>query len=438
MNLIQNLANLWWYLIVIAVIVLVHEFGHFIVARIFRVRVDIFSFGFGPRLFGLRIGDTEFRCSAIPIGGYVRMADAESDGSRAVTAKPRWQRILIALAGPSINVVLSVGLLAGLFMVRFPQRAITRDPVVEWLDPNGPAAKSGVREGDHIVQIDGIAHPAWEDIELREMADVGRPESVWVRRGDSRLHLFVKPSYDPKRAIGYLGWGQRSAVRIAGVVRGIPADRAGLRSGDILVSVAGRTLNAPAHLQEALAEAAGIPIEITFLHDGQSINTQITAQPAHSGSGGQTSWMIGVSLEPAYGFIKLPARAAIVESVRKNLQMAVLIVEFLDGVFEQRMPARSIDGPIEIAEISGQAARAGAPALLQLVAAISLNLAVFNLLPVPILDGGVILVLLVEASLRHDLGFKVKDAVARAGFAFLVVLTALAIYNDIAKMMPNG
>jgi regulator of sigma E protease len=416
-------------------VVLVHEFGHFVAARAFGVRVDIFSFGFGPRLFGFKSGDTDFRCSAIPLGGYIRMSAGVHNDIRAVTSKPRWQRIIIALAGPSINVLLSIGLLTGTFMVRFPQRSTNHDPLVEWMDPAGAAAKAGILKGDRIVRIDAIDHPTWESVELKDLAGAGRPESVWVLRGDRPVHLWVTPIYDESRASGNSGWAQRSEVQIAGVVPGKAADLAGLRRGDILVSVNGDVLVAPQSLQEALAEGTGEPVEIVYRREGENRKVQVTAERAPSTP---ARWIIGVSLEPAFGFSKLPLSLAIVESVRRNMQMTDLIFEFLDGVFARRMSPRSIDGPIQIANISSQAALEGAPALLELMATISLNLAVLNLLPLPILDGGMISMLLVEAMLRRDLGFSVKETVSRVGLVFILVLTAFVIYNDISKLMSGG
>lgn len=186
-------ALLWWYTFVVGAIVIVHEFGHYSMARLFRVRVQVFNFGFGPRLFGLRRGETDLRCSAIPLGGYVGMADGPAEDPHTLAAKPRWQRILIALAGPLINIVLSVCLVAGLFMVRFPEAGKLVDPLIGWVDPNGPASRAGIRESDRIVGIDDAAHPRWGEVQMREIVGAGRATRVCLTEAPISRRLTVQP-----------------------------------------------------------------------------------------------------------------------------------------------------------------------------------------------------------------------------------------------------
>src|SRR5580693_7286531 len=201
------IQNILWLLVLIGVMILIHEAGHFWAARFFDVKVETFSFGFGPRLFGFRKGETDFRFSAILFGGYVRMAgeqagDETASDPRSLLAKPRWQRVIIAFAGPFINVVLAVVLLAGLFMVEYQKVPNPNSPLVGYVAPGGPAAQAGIREGDQVVQIDGISDPTWEDIALREMGSVRKPMDVWVRRDGQRLHFTVTPSFDEKESMG--------------------------------------------------------------------------------------------------------------------------------------------------------------------------------------------------------------------------------------------
>jgi regulator of sigma E protease len=201
----QVLQSIWWYLVLIGVMILIHELGHYWAARFFDVKVETFSFGFGPRLFGFRKGETDFRFSAILFGGYVRMAgeqagDETASDPRSLLAKPRWQRVIIAFAGPAINVVLAVVLLAGLFMVEYPKVPNPHSPLVGYVAADGAAAQAGIKEGDQVVQIDGITDPTWEDIALREMGSVRRPMDVWVRSDGQRMHFAVTPAYDEKQA----------------------------------------------------------------------------------------------------------------------------------------------------------------------------------------------------------------------------------------------
>src|SRR5271166_6481526 len=185
------LQNFWWYLVLIGVMILIHEAGHYFVARLFDVKVETFSFGFGPRLFGFRRGETDFRFSAILFGGYVKMAgeqpnDESAADPRGLFAKPRWQRLLIAFAGPAINIVLAVVLLTGLFMAHFPKVPTLHDPVVGYVVPDGPAAQAGIREGDQVVQIENTANPTWEDIAVKEIASAREALQIWVKRNGER------------------------------------------------------------------------------------------------------------------------------------------------------------------------------------------------------------------------------------------------------------
>src|SRR5579863_8741363 len=233
------LQNIWWALIMIGVMILIHELGHYWAARFFDVRVDAFSFGFGPRLFGFKRGDTDFRFSPILFGGYVKMAgdqpgDDNVQDPRALLAKPRWQRLVIAFAGPFMNIVLAVGILTGLYMVRFPKFPNHANPTVGYVVPGGPADKAGVKEGDRILQVDDNTKPTWEDISLKEVASAQRPMQVWVERNGQRLHFAVTPALDPKQGVGIAGWDEQMDVEVAGVMPGMDAEKAGLKQGDLL------------------------------------------------------------------------------------------------------------------------------------------------------------------------------------------------------------
>src|SRR5271170_838847 len=199
------LQNIWWYLVLIGVMILIHELGHYWAARFFDVKVDTFSFGFGPRLFGFKRGETDFRFSAILFGGYVKMAgeqpgDETAADPRGFMSKPRWQRLIIAFAGPAINIVLAVVLLTGLFMQHYPKVPTPNNPVVGYLVPDGAAAKAGIHDGDQVVQIDDKTSPNWEDIMMKEVASAHQPLQVWVMRTGDRLHFTVTP--EEKQGLG--------------------------------------------------------------------------------------------------------------------------------------------------------------------------------------------------------------------------------------------
>lgn len=429
---------LWWYTFVVGAIVIVHELGHYFVARLFGVRVQVFSFGFGPRLFGLRRGETDFRCSAIPLGGYVRMADGPVEDPHTLAAKPRWQRILIALAGPLINIMLSVCVVAALFMVRFPQTGKTVDPVIGWVDPTGPANRAGIREGDRVVGIDSIAHPNWDELQIQEIAGAGRAERVSLVREGQHFQVTLTPDFDQRQGFGYVGWGLAAEIRISAVTAGMPAARAGLRAGDLLTSINGSRISSLQSVQRALEAPEDGLVQLVYRRDGQERRTTLAPVWQKSLTAVPASWIIGVALEPSQGYAKLGIVPAIVESVHRNLQMGTLILRFFIGIFEQRMSPSNISGPLQIAVISEAAAHEGSSALLELIATISLNLAIINLLPLPILDGGAVLLLAIEVVLGRDVDFAVKVAFVRAGAALLLALAAFVIYNDLSKLLLGG
>ncbi len=440
------LQNIWWYLVLIGVMILVHELGHYWAARYFDVKIEAFSFGFGPRLFGFKRGETDFRFCAILFGGYVKMAgeqfgDMTDPGDRNVNAdprnflsKPRWQRMIISFAGPAINLVLAVLLLTGLFTQHYLRVPLLRSPIVGVVTPTGPAYQAGVREGDQLVQVDNIENPNWEDVVMKEIAGAGQAMQVLVKRNGQLLHFSVTPVFDPKLAVGQAGWMQASQARVASVNINDAAGKAGLEKGDILLSVNGEPLHSISRLAEVTEKTKGAPIQLTYSRGG--VVHQVTLTPAEKVVDGQTRWLIGVLLEAPMEVVKLPLAQAFTESCRRNVQNAQLILRFLEGIAERRMSPKSIEGPFRIAQMSGQAAREGPVEFIGLMSGVSLNLAIFNLLPIPILDGGVILMLLIEMLLRRDLDLKVKEAVLKVGFVFLMVVVVFVLYNDLSKILP--
>jgi regulator of sigma E protease len=431
------LQNIWWALVLIGVMILIHEFGHYWAARMFDVKVETFSFGFGPRLFGFKKGETDFRFAAILFGGYVKMAgeqpgDENAADPRSFLSKPRWQRLIIAFAGPAMNIILAVAILTGLFMVRFPKIPTTPSPEIGYVVPDSAAAKAGIREGDRIVQIGDIAEPTWEDIAMREAAGAGHTLNVWILRNGERKLVNLTPVLDPRTGAGFLGWGEQNEIEINSELADKPAAKAGLKPGDIILSVNGQPIRSTPKLHDIITSGAGKPVELTYSRDGKT--NSLTLTPVMSNADGTDKWMIGVTLSPRVVFVSLPFPQAVAESVRQNVKLASLIYQFLRGIIERRMSPKSLEGPIRIAQLSGEAAREGPSAYFGLTAMLSLNLAIFNLLPIPILDGATILLLLVEMFMRRDLSLRVKEAVFKLGFVFLMAVVAFAIYNDISKL----
>ena len=433
---------MWWLLVLIGVMILIHELGHYWAARFFDVRVEAFSFGFGPRLFGFRKGETDFRFSLILFGGYVKMAgeqpgEAGTDDPRSFLAKPRWQRLIIAFAGPFMNMVLAVALLTGLFMFRYPKSPTIEGPVIiGHVAPDSAAAKAGLREGDHIVRIDDKQDPIWEDALIKEMSSAGQPIHIIVQRGNEEFRATVTPVLDEKTGLGFAGWHEQSEIQVAELVPGMPAERAGLKPHDIIISVNGQPVRSIYKLHEIIGRSEGKPVDLAYSRKGERGRLAIT--PKFAENEPKPRWMIGVQLENRVVMTELSLPDALRESVRQNVKSAGLIYQMLRGIIERRMSPKSLEGPIRIAQLSGDAAREGPTAFIGLMSMVSLNLAIFNLLPIPILDGGVILLLLVEMLMRRDLSLSVKEAVFKLGFVFLLMIVAFVVYNDISKILPAG
>jgi len=434
--------NIWWLLVLIGVMILVHELGHFWTARLFDVRVETFSFGFGPRLFGFRRGETDFRFSLILFGGYVKMLGEqpgdENAGAdpRSFLAKPRWQRLIIAFAGPFMNMVLAVVLLAGLFTVHFESLPESGPPgTIGDVRANSPAADAGIQPGDRIVDINGQQDPSWETILVTELTGAGRSMSIVVERDGERIPFSVTPELNEQAGVAFAGWSQGIEIEIIGFVEGTRAQEAGVRPGDVIVSVNGEPMRSITTLTETANASAGEPIDLIIARDG--VPNKVVVEPTLQEIDGEQRWLIGINIRPRLVVTQLSVPAALRESLRQNRASATLIYQFLRGIVERRMSARALEGPIRIAQISGDAARQGPSRFIELMAMVSLNLAIFNLLPIPVLDGGLILMLLVEMAMRRDLSVPVKETIIKVGFVFLMMVVVLVLYNDLTKVLSG-
>ncbi|MBK9170607.1 MAG: RIP metalloprotease RseP [Bryobacterales bacterium] len=437
--------SVFWVLVLIGIMIMVHELGHFWAARYFKVKVEAFSFGLGPRLFGFRWGDTDYRISAIPFGGFVKMAGEQMGGEEGepdpdgFMGKPRWQRLIIAAAGPAMNIILAVGLLTGLYMVKYEKIA---EPEVRGLIghvvKDSAAEAAGVREGDRIVAIDGVENPSWEDILLKEIAGAFQPLRVSIERTGERFDVHVTPTLHERSGVGWAGWAQKNPIEVGRVSEGMPAEAAGLRRGDLLVSVDGHEIHARSKLVEVIKASEGRPVEVVYERDGERHST--TIQPVYNKVDGESYWMIGIQPDIRFQLetLQLSLPDAFTQAVEQNRKGATLIFQFLRGMVERRMSAKQLQGPIGIAKLSSDAAKEGPSEFIHLMSMVSLNLAIFNLLPIPILDGGVILLLLVEMAMRRDLSIPVKEAVIKVGFVFLMAVMVFALYNDISRILPTG
>jgi regulator of sigma E protease len=424
---------------VLGFMILIHEFGHYAVAKWLGVRVEQFAIGFGKRLVGFRRGETDYRINAIPLGGYVKMSgenpmDERSDDPREFMNHSRWHRFLIAIAGPVMNIMLAIVLLTVIYMVHYEYPAYYDDlPTIGWVAKDTPAATAGFQIGDRITRIGDVQNPTWEQVEQEQDMSPGQPLVVDVERNGQPLEKTVTPEAMGVDQIGYAGWAPREkTVTITELQDKKPAKMAGLKEGDTILALDGKPVPALGAMIESLETTKDKPITLTVLRDGEQ--KTFTIQPVLS----EKHYRIGISTLQT-NVKTLPFREAVNKSLDENRKNALLILKLVKKLVQHKMPLKSIEGPIRIGQAAGEAARSkGWTPLMGLTAAISLNLGIFNLLPIPILDGGVILFLLIEGLMRRDISMNIKERVYQAAFVFLVLFAAMVIFNDLMKVSGAG
>jgi regulator of sigma E protease len=446
------ISNTLALIVVLSVLVVVHEFGHFAVAKAFGFPVEVFSVGFGKRLFGRKWRGTDYRVSAIPLGGYVRVIGLGPDEStltegtskEAAPVGKRWQRALILLAGPGMNLLLAVVLHTLVFAIGVKVPAYELAPaLVGVVSENSPAAAAGVRPGDRIVSINGTETPRWRDAEYLVAVNARSPLVIEVDRGGVGRFVKLTPRGVGKYDYGDIGVfpdvGRNVRGRIGTVVAGSPAAAAGLKRGDVIISVEGQDIRGgPTEMQDKFIATvqANAPksLKIRYERDGRVFETRV--QPRKEGD----IWRVGVQIGPDVPEVleRFPIGQAFVEGWRQVRTELRLTMSILGRLFRGTASMKSMSGPLDIAKFSGEAARTGAVPLVALMAAISLQLGIFNLLPIPVLDGGHLFLLAVEGTVRRDFSLRVKERILQVGFVMILALLAVVLYNDLSKNLPTG
>jgi regulator of sigma E protease len=443
MNIPTNILAL---VFVLSFLIVFHEGGHFALAKLFGFPVEVFSIGFGKRLFGWKRNGTDYRVSLIPLGGYVKVVGLGPDESDVVagTHAPepvegsRGKRLLILFAGPGVNLVLALALTAialslGMLVPKYQDEA----PVVKHVDGGSPAEKAGVQVDDRIVKLSGRPVSTWREVEetlgLASRQDV----QVDVLRQGNPLTLHVRPEpltkEQEKYDIGYTGLNPYLPAVVGSLVGGYPAAKAGLKPHDRIVSVNGHPVDGYYDVVRRVREAGASfgtggpqPMTVVVDRDGQRI--ELTMTPVN-----EDGWKIG--FRPLYEVVhkRLPIGQAFVASYHENVRQARTTFETVGRLFRGRGSMRQLSGPIDIAKFSGEAARTGPSALLGLMGMLSLQLGLLNLLPIPLLDGGQIFVTFLESLARRDFSLKVKERLLQAGFVFLVLVMVTVLYFDVLK-----
>ncbi|MBI2678581.1 MAG: RIP metalloprotease RseP [Candidatus Koribacter versatilis] len=433
------------FIVVLGALVLIHEFGHFAAAKYFGVRVETFSIGFGKRLLGFKRGDTDYRLSALPLGGYVKMSgenplEPGTGDPAEFMSHPRWQRFVIALAGPFMNIIFAVALLTGVFMVHYEHPAYLDKPaVIGWVAENSPAQAAGLQAGDRIIRAEDLQDPTWEDIRFKMLLNPDQPVDLAVQRGSQILAMKITiPSDKQTRQPGDPGWDPQDPVTVKLVEPDMPAAKAGIQPGDQLVAVDGQAITTLPVLQTYLQKAQSKPVELTILRNGQQSKTTVTPVLRAAEGVEKPYYRLGFSAPPTMSITKLSFAGALGKSIELNRRFSGLIFELLQKLVQRKVSIKQFDGPIGIGRAAGQAAEQGPLQLILLTAMISLNLGIFNLLPIPIMDGGVILLLIIESIMRRDINARFKEIIYQAAFVFLILFAVVVIYNDIAKLPGLG
>ncbi len=439
---VSFLYDLVSVVIVLGIMIVIHELGHFVAAKMFGVRVETFSIGFGKRLLGFTRGETDYRISALPLGGYVKMAGENPMESRTgdpgeFMSHPRWQRFVIAAAGPFMNILLAVVLLTAVFMLHDEQPVyLTQPAVIGSVDDGSPAQKAGLQAGDRIVRYNNLQNPTWEDVQSKVILSPNDQVSLTIQRGNQTLAKTVTPEPVGADRVGSAGWQPEGPISVSMIEQGQPADKAGIKLDDEIVAFNGQPIQSTQTMIQRLQETKDRPIELTILRKGHQMQVQIA--PVLNDIGGVTKYRIGVVTEPAVRIEQLPFDKAFRKSIRQNKRYSLLILDLVKRMVEQKVSIKTMSGPIGIARISGEAAQQeGWTPIMMVMAAISLNLGIFNLFPIPILDGGLILLLIIEGVIRRDINQTVKERIYQAAFVCLILFAGLVIFNDVVKLLPH-
>ena len=432
---------------VLGVLVFVHEFGHFFMAKLVGIRVEVFSWGYGKRLVGIKKGDTDYRISMIPLGGYVKFSGEEvleekrEMDAQDFMAKTRWKRFLVLVMGSLMNICLAIVFMSIINMSGVSvSKYMDGKPVIGWIESESPAEKAQLQVDDEILSINNKKIDTWSDVELALGTKPDKTIDIEIKRGDlvliipllteSRSIKLTKESRE-KIEIGYAGISAKIWPQVMMVTSGSAADKAGIKAGDVIREIAGK----PAHyfvFTETIQKYPEQEIDFGIIRDGELIHLNVT--PKREGDVG----VIGVastveSVSRQVGFF-----GAIAQSVKENARMAGMVITFIKDLLTGEASTRQLGGPIAIANLSYEAFKMGFMTLIWWMAFISLQLGIINLFPIPMFDGGHIIVLGLEGLFRRDFSVKVKQVIMQIGFVLIIVLFVFVILNDVVKRLPNG
>jgi regulator of sigma E protease len=439
--------------------VVLHEFGHFIVAKLFKIRVETFSLGFGPRIVGRKWGTTDYRISAIPLGGYVKLggdesnAPIEGEGASDIPPeeqfilRPRWQKFLVAVAGPVMNILtaLAIPFIAGLL---WGVPVTPTSPLVSSVLPNSAAQVAGIQPGDKIVSFNGEENPAWDDIrgDILVVEDKPKPRQFVIERNGERIPITVIPTVRrvDKETIGELGilpdYGDVPVV-FDSIVEGTPAAKASLQPEDRLLAVNGDAIHNRDQAMQDIRANNEDQIHLTIERAGKRIEVTSNLDHVNDDQGNKIG-KLGVNIGEIIPRQKVGLGGIFSYAVHSNVQIMRLTGKALKQfIIGERSARNTLSGPVGIYRAASASADQGWSGIFGMLGFLSLNLGVFNLLPIPVLDGGAIFLLLVEAILAligMKLSMRVRERIQQVGFVMLLLLMGFAITNDLIKEVSHN
>ncbi len=423
------------FLILIGVLIWFHELGHFLMAKLFGVKVEIFSIGFGPVILSKKVGETEYRLSALPLGGFVKLYGEEEqiEDKRAFSSKPNWQKILIAFGGPLFNFILAILLFALIAMVgRQVPKYVYEKPLVGHVVENSIAYKLGIKERDIILEINSKKVQNWKEVESTVFENILAKEwSVKVLRDEEEINLFLKDSISKSAGFGAEPW---LPAIVGKVIEDSPASQVGLQAGDKILKVNGKEISGWYELVKHVRESKDRPVLLT-IQRGDSIEEKTVIPKVDPRTGMP---ILGIAPYVETMKTKESPLQALSEGFQRTYMLSLLSMKALWSLVTGGLSIKTLGGPIAIAQLAGESAQHGLIPFIGMMAFISVQLAIFNLVPLPILDGGLILLFLMESIRRKPFSPKFKEAWIKAGYAIIIVLAGFVILNDILRILSGG
>ena len=435
--------------VVLGVLIFVHELGHFLVAKRSGVGVLKFSLGFGPKLIGIKRGETEYLLSAFPLGGYVKMIGEDpgdesaeaADLKRSFSRKGVGTRARIILAGPAANLLLPVAIFWGIFTFAGQPYFL---PIVGTPEKDSPAAQAGLLAGDEVKALDGRPIARWDEIKAAVQASSGRALRLTLVRSGQTVEMSVTPRAMKTRDVfgqeieaWDLGLHPLLSTRIGQVLPGQVAQKAGLQIRDRIVALDGTPVAEWEQLAKAIHASPGRAVRLTVERGGQRFDVTVTPQPTkqRTATGEEEIGLIGIGPAPESQYRRLNPLAALTAGLKNTVDLSVLIVQGFVKLVEGKISPKTIGGPILIGQMAGEVAQRGPVELLSFTALLSINLAILNLLPIPILDGGHLMFSLIEWFRGKPVSLRKREIAQQVGLVLLVGLMIFAFYNDISRLV---